>query len=58
MEYAMNKDGERPAREAVWLSAWLTVANANDCKKSETPTIWADACLRDFDARFTVEASE
>lgn len=47
----LDKEG-KVTREQVWLVAWVAVAGANDCKRPEIATIWADHCLRDFDKRF------
>ena len=39
-------------RKQFWCNAWVNVANANDCKSSESATRWADAALQAFDHRF------
>lgn len=41
------------ARRQLWASVWNSVANANDCKRTETPTRYADEALIAFDARFS-----
>jgi hypothetical protein len=38
--------------ETVWLQAWCSVANANDCKTCRTASNWADEALADFNERF------
>jgi hypothetical protein len=39
-------------RRRVWSDAWIGTANANDCKKPQVATDWADAALAAFDSRF------
>lgn len=39
-------------RRQVWSNAWAMTANANDCKRPETATHYADTCLKEFDKRF------
>jgi hypothetical protein len=39
-------------RKHLWCNAWVSTANANDCKSTDVATRWADAALRDFDKRF------
>jgi len=47
-------------RMNVWVHVWAMVASANDCKRPESATKFADECLSAFDARFppTAEAVE
>lgn len=40
--------------QQVWLQAWVGTAQSDSCLKVETPTIYADRCLADFKARFSV----
>lgn len=49
--FDIEKEGNVDRRQA-WLSAWVAVATANDCKSPETATNWADKCLKAFDERF------
>ena len=46
-----TKDGLN-TREAVWLQAWLAVANASNSTHIVAANKWADACLAEFDKRF------
>ena len=39
-------------RKKLWCDAWVSTANANDCKSTDSATRWADAALEEFDARF------
>jgi len=39
-------------RKHFWCNVWIATASANDCKKSDVATRWADAALQDFDKRF------
>lgn len=48
----MEKKATKPTREWVWANAWAFVAAADTCRDLKVATAWADACLRDFDARF------
>lgn len=41
------------ARRQVWVSVWNSVSNANDCKRTETATRYADEALIAYDARFS-----
>ena len=44
-------------RKQLWIEAWCSVANANDCKRKSVPTRWADKALKDFDERFKAPQS-
>jgi len=50
MEGDLNKDV--PSRERAWLDAWIAVARSSNCARIESPTSWADECLKQFDKRF------
>lgn len=50
--------GSRAIRENVWLTAWVHVASANDCKEPAAATKWADICLQRFDERFPKHAAK
>ena len=39
-------------RKKLWCDAWVSTANANDWKSTDSATRWADAALEEFDARF------
>ncbi|CAL9998187.1 hypothetical protein VPHD479_0383 [Vibrio phage D479] len=39
-------------RRDVWVRAWTSTANANDCREKDVATSWADTCLSEFDKRF------
>lgn len=44
--------GQTMSDEQVWLTAWSACASCPETSEQNTTTEWADACLRDFKARF------
>lgn len=51
----MNKDeklSHNEQRKQLWSNAWCATANANDCKRPSTATMYADEALKAFDERF------
>ena len=53
------RTGQATKRETVWLDAWLAVVDAwlavgadINCVSPAKATVWANNCLRDFDAKF------
>jgi hypothetical protein len=51
----MDKDEilrHQEQRKQLWIDAWVKVAGASNCVKTETPTSWADRALEEFDKRF------
>lgn len=48
----MEKKATKPTREWVWANAWAHIAAADTCPDAKIASSWADACLREFDARF------
>ena len=47
----MSKD-KKTIRMQVWLEAWTKTAQSDSCLRLETPTRYADECLKQFDSRF------
>ena len=45
-------------RKKLWCDAWVSTANANDCKSTDSATRWADDALKEFDARFPAPKQE
>jgi len=39
-------------RRKIWIEAWTSVSNANDCKSPLVATEWADDALKNFDIVF------
>jgi len=39
-------------RRDLWSSAWNAVARAENTRRPDTATSWADAALKSFDIRF------
>lgn len=39
-------------RKNLWIQAWVLTANSDNCIKLNTPTIYADTALSEFDKRF------
>ena len=49
----MSKEqSHQEIRMQVWVEAWTLTAASDSCIKLETPTIYADKCLEEFDKRF------
>ena len=48
----MEKKATKPTREWVWANAWAHIAADDTCPDAKIASSWADACLREFDARF------
>ena len=45
-------------RMQVWVEAWTMTAQSSSCLNIETPTKYADECLKEFDVRFKPYVSE
>ena len=51
MEKSFKQEHEL-IRQQLWVNAWCSVANANDCKEAASATNWANKALQDFDKKF------
>lgn len=36
----------------IWAEAWNSVAGSDNCTKKDTPSIWANKMLEEFDKKF------
>ena len=39
-------------RRELWKDVWVNTANSDSCVKLDTPTLYADEALKQFDKRF------
>ncbi len=56
MDIHLDKEGF-VSRAQLWAATWVAVATSSNCTYIESPTKWADECLREFDKRFTPRGS-
>jgi len=45
-------EGKRSWEEELWLKVWLIVAGSSNCTNADSPSIWADRCVRDFKEKY------